>query len=79
MGMLGPFTGQIKSQFSGNQNLVHALRGKLLVKPAVWLLRQSFSDRETIDVKAVASHYENSYEIIIPRDCDIIPRYDRCK
>ena len=30
--------------------------------------RKSFSDRETIDVKAVVNHYENSNEIIIPRN-----------
>ena len=30
--------------------------------------RKSFSDRETIDVKAVVNHYENSHEIIIPRN-----------
>lgn len=34
---------------------------------------KSFSDRETIDVKAVASYYENSHEINIPR-CDMIDR-----
>ena len=30
--------------------------------------RKSFSDRETIDVKAVVNLYENSHEIIIPRN-----------
>ena len=36
--------------------------------------RKSFSDRETIDVKAVVNHYENSHEIIIPRNCHMIDR-----
>ena len=36
--------------------------------------RKSFSDRETINVKAVVNHYENSYEIIIPRNCHMIDR-----
>ena len=36
--------------------------------------RKSFSDRETIDVKAVVNHYENSHEIIIPRYCHMIDR-----
>ena len=36
--------------------------------------RKSFSDRETIDVKVVVNHYENSHEIIIPRNCHMIDR-----
>ena len=36
--------------------------------------RKSFSDRETIDVKAVVNRYENSHEIIVPRDCHMIDR-----
>ena len=36
--------------------------------------RKSFSDRESIDVKAVVNHYENSHEIIIPRNCHMIDR-----
>ena len=36
--------------------------------------RKSFSDRETIDVKAVVNHYENSHEINIPRNCHMIDR-----
>ena len=36
--------------------------------------RKSFSDRETMDVKAVVNHYENSHEIIIPRNCHMIDR-----
>ena len=36
--------------------------------------RKSFSDRETIDVKAVVNHYKNSQEIIIPRNCHMIDR-----
>ena len=38
------------------------------------IARKSFSDRETIDVKAVVNHYENSHEIIIPRNCHMIDR-----
>ena len=34
--------------------------------------RKSFSDRETINVKAVVNHYEHSHEIIIPRNCLMI-------
>ena len=37
-------------------------------------VRKSISDRETIDVKAVVNHYENSHEIIIPRNCHMIDR-----
>ena len=33
---------------------------------------KSLSDRETIDVKAVVNHYENSHEIIFPRNCHMI-------
>ena len=41
-------------------------------------VRKSFSDRETIDVKAVVNHYENSHEIIIPRNCHMTDvKYDR--
>ena len=36
--------------------------------------RKSFSDRETINVKAVVNHYENSHEIIIRRNCYMIDR-----
>ena len=36
--------------------------------------RKSFSDRETIDVKAVVNNYENSHEIIIPRNCHMMDR-----
>ena len=34
----------------------------------------TISDRETIDVKAVVNNYENSHEIIIPRNCHMIDR-----
>ena len=34
--------------------------------------RKSFSDRESIDVKAVVNHYENSHEIIIPPNFHMI-------
>ena len=36
--------------------------------------RKSINDRETIDVKAVVNHFENSHEIIIPRNCHMIDR-----
>ena len=36
--------------------------------------RKSFSDRKSIDVKAVVNHYEHSNEIIIPRNCHMIDR-----
>ena len=36
--------------------------------------RKSFSDRESTDVKAMVNDYENSHEIIIPRNCHMIDR-----
>ena len=43
---------------------------KLVLK----ILHVNLSDRESIDVKAVVNHYENSHEIIIPRNCHMIDR-----
>ena len=61
----------INKSFSGNRN--PALHGESTCQTSCQTtVRKSFSDRETIDVKAVVNHYENSYEIIIPRNCDMI-------
>ena len=64
----------INNSFSVNQRL--ALQGESAGETSCQnTARKSFSDRESIDVKAVVNHYENSREIIIPRNCHMI---DRC-
>ena len=59
----------INKSFSVNQR--PALQGESARETSC---RKSFSDRESIDVKAVVNHYENSHEIIIPRNCHMIDR-----
>ena len=63
----------INKSFSVNQR--PALQGQSARETSCQnTARKSFSDRETIDVKAVVNHYENSHEIIIPRNCHMIDR-----
>lgn len=63
----------INKSFSVNQRL--ALQGESAGETSCQnTARKSFSDRESIDVKAVVNHYENSHEIIIPRNCHMIDR-----
>ena len=63
----------INKSFSVNQR--PALQGQSARETSCQnTTRKSFSDRETIDVKAVVNHYENSHEIIIPRNCHTIDR-----
>jgi len=35
---------------------------------------KSFSDRETVDMKAVVNDYKSSYEIIDPGNCDMLDK-----
>ena len=57
----------INKSFSVNQH--PALQGESARETSCQnTARKSFSDRESIDVKAVVNHYENSHEIIIPYD-----------
>ena len=64
---------RIKKYFSVNQR--PALQGESASETSCQnTARKSFSDRESIDVKAVVNHYENSHEIIIPRNCHMIDR-----
>ena len=62
----------INKSFSVNQ--CSALQGESARETSCQnTARKSFSHRETIDVKAVVNHYENSHEIIIiPRNCHMI-------
>ena len=61
----------INKSFSVNQRL--ALQREIACETSCQnTARKSFSDRESIDVKAVVNHYENSHEIIIPRNCHMI-------
>ena len=61
----------INKSFSVNQRL--ALQGESACETSCQnTARKSFSHRESIDVKAVVNHYENSHEIIIPRNCHMI-------
>ena len=63
----------INKSFSVNQRL--ALQGESAGETSCQnTARKSFSDRESIDVKAMVNHYENSREIIIPRNCHMIDR-----
>ena len=63
----------INKSFSVNQR--PALQGESARETSCQnTARKSFSDRETIDVKAVVNNYENSHEIIIPRNCHMIDR-----
>ena len=57
----------INKSFSGNRN--PTLQGESACQTTE---RKSFSDRETIDMKAVASDSESSYEIIIPGNCELL-------
>ena len=61
----------INKSFSVNQRL--ALQGESAGETSCQnTARKSFSDRESIDVKTVVNHYENSHEIIIARNCHMI-------
>ena len=63
----------INKSFSVNQR--PALQGESARETSCQnTARKSFSDRESIDVKAVVNHYENSHEIIIPHDRHMIDR-----
>lgn len=63
----------INKSFSVNQR--PALQGQSARETSCQnTARRSLSDRETIDLKAVVNHYENSHEIIIPRNCHMIDR-----
>ena len=64
---------RINKYFSVNQR--PALQGESASETSCQnTARKSFSDRESIDVKAVVNHYQNSLEIIIPRNCHMIDR-----
>ena len=61
----------INKSFSVNQRL--ALQGESAGETSCQnTARKSFGDRESIDVKTVVNHYENSHEIIILRNCHMI-------
>ena len=63
----------INKSFSVNQRLT--LQGESAGETSCQnTARKSFSDRESIDVKAVVNHDENSREIIIPCNCHMIDR-----
>ena len=63
----------INKSFSVNQR--SALQGESARETSCQnTARKSFSDRESIDVKAVVNHYEHSHEIIIPRNCHMMDR-----
>ena len=42
-------------------------------------VRKSLSDRETINMKAVVNHYENSCEIIIPVNRNMLECVNMCE
>ena len=63
----------INKSFSGNLN--PTLQGESACQTTV---RKSFSDRETIDMKAVVNDYESSYEIILPGNCDLLDVNNDC-
>ena len=67
------YNGNIESVYGINKSYLENQNPKLQGESACQTtVRKSLSDRETIDMKAVVNHYENSCEIIIPGNCDML-------
>ena len=67
------YSGNIESVYGINKSYLENQNPKLQGESACQTtVRKSLSDRETIDMKAVVNHCENSCEIIILGNCDML-------